>query len=241
MKPTTTTFTAHRIRQLRRKVERAAQVSEPPSNYHHSYSDWSVSPINVMDVLAVFTSLRIRDGYTLKMYQYSVGGNGNGFVYAIPAEGEFPEPMGADYRLSNPPKPTQCLDDYMEAIEGDGTPLSYLQSSILKRELQELGAQWHGCSWVEQYVLDRDPWKDERVSSYGLQSLIGSQEFWKFCGDPPTDWQPTVVHDTETVTVSMPIFGRVGSRTIIRHIDSYLADSYQFKTEHEDIAYEEAV
>lgn len=116
MKPVTKKFTAHRIRQLRRKVERAAQVSEHRSNYN-----WSVSPINVMEVLAVFTSLRIRDGYTLKMYQYSGGGGGNGFVYAIPAEGEFPEPTRLDYRLSNPPKPPHCLDHYMEAIEGDGT------------------------------------------------------------------------------------------------------------------------
>ena len=231
MKPATTTFTAHRVRQLRRKAARAAQVSEDRGSYK-----WSVSPINVMEVLAVFTSLRIRNGYTLNMYQYRSGGGGNGFVYAVPAEGEFPEPTRLDYRLSNPPKPPNCLDHYMEAIEGDGTPLSYLQASILKRELKELGAEWHGCHWVEQYVLDRDPWKDERVSSHGLQSLIGPQEFWHFQGQRLTDWQPTVVQDAQAVTVSMPIFGQVGSRTITRYIDSYRSGSYQFETEYEDIA-----
>ena len=110
MKPTTKTFTAHRIRQLRRKVEQAAKVPE-----HYSHSDWSVSPINVMDVLAVFTSLRIRSGYTLKMYQYRSGGDGNGFVYAIPIEAEFPEPMSGNYRLTDPPQPPNCLDHYMDA------------------------------------------------------------------------------------------------------------------------------
>jgi hypothetical protein len=50
MKPATTTFTAHRVRQLRRKAARAAQVSEDRGS-----CKWSVSPINVMEVLAVFT------------------------------------------------------------------------------------------------------------------------------------------------------------------------------------------
>ena len=231
MKPATTTFTAHRIRQLRRKVEQAAKVPE-----HYSHSDWSVSPINVMDVLAVFTSLRIRSGYTLKMYQYRSGGDGNGFVYAIPIEAEFPEPMSGNYRLTDPPQPPNCLDHYMEAIEGDDSPLSYLHASILKRELSELGAYWHGCSWVEQYVMDRNPWEDERVSSQGLQSLIGPQEYWRLDGPCPTDWRPTVIQDAKTTTVSMPVFGRVGAETITRYIDHYQAGSYRFETEYENIA-----
>jgi hypothetical protein len=36
------------------------------------------------------------------------------------------------------------LDDFMDAIEGDGSAWSYLSASLFAREAAELGALWHG-------------------------------------------------------------------------------------------------
>ena len=48
--------------------------------------------------------------------------NGNGFVWAMPVDAEFPDPEKCP-RLKNvflePPKPPAALDDYMDAIDGD--------------------------------------------------------------------------------------------------------------------------
>ena len=45
-----------------------------------------------MQVLAVFTSLWIKDGYILRAYQYRFQGNGNSLGWALPVDAEFPEP-----------------------------------------------------------------------------------------------------------------------------------------------------
>ena len=43
----------------------------------------------------------------------------------------------------------------MQAIEGDGSPWSYLSASILSREAAEFGAMWHGCDWSDQTILSK--------------------------------------------------------------------------------------
>ena len=45
----------------------------------------------------------------------------------------------------------------MQAIEGDGSPWSYLSASILSREAVEFGAVWHGCVWSDQTILSKPP------------------------------------------------------------------------------------
>ena len=103
-----------------------------------------------MNLLGVFTALRVKPGFVLRAYQFRSGGNGNGVVWAMPTDALLPEPSECP-RLTDqflePPKPPLALDDLMDAIEGDGTPWSYLSSSLFAREAQEVGAMWHGCHW----------------------------------------------------------------------------------------------
>ena len=80
---------------------------------------------------------------------------------AMPFDAEFPEPKDCptlESHLLKAPKPSEALDDVMEAIEGDGTPWSYLAASLLRRELSDFGAAWHGVHWSLHFVLDEDPW-----------------------------------------------------------------------------------
>jgi hypothetical protein len=54
----------------------------------------------------------------------------------------------------------------MEAIEGDGTPWSYLLASFLSRDGEELGAVWHGCYWRTHALLLESPfWEASRIQA----------------------------------------------------------------------------
>jgi len=121
---------------------------------------WSKSPVNPINLLTAFPSISLRQGFVLRGYVFRAGGNGNGIIWVVPESSPFLEPEDCikldDYFLS-PPKPPDALDDLMEAIEGDGTPWSYLSASLFKREAQEFGALWHGRSWCDQSILGKSP------------------------------------------------------------------------------------
>lgn len=114
------------------------------------------SPANPESIIKGFSHLRVKEGYKLRAYQYSDGANGNGIVWAIPADADLPDPKECE-RLEehflSAPKPSFALDDFMQAIDGDKSPMSFLQASIVFHELHELGAVWHGTSWGRDVIL----------------------------------------------------------------------------------------
>jgi len=115
-------FCHEEVEKLRRRV---AKVAKLPAKVPDG---WSISTVDPMAVLAVFTPLCLKPGFVLRAYQYQVCGNGNGFVWAVPADSEFPAPENCP-RLRDaflePPKPPLALDHVMDAIDGDGSPWSY--------------------------------------------------------------------------------------------------------------------
>ena len=128
---------------------------------------WTKSSTDPMDLLGVFAPLHIKDGFVLRAYQFRAGGNGNAVVWAMPTDAEFPDPSGCP-RLADSfldaPKPTEALDDLMDAVEGDGSPWSYFCASMFVREISEYGAMWHGCEWSTHSILGSNPFKRRRVS-----------------------------------------------------------------------------
>ena len=81
-----TTFKAKKISQLRRRASKAAELPDDVP------SGWSRSNVDPMGVLDVFKPLQLKDGFVLKAYQFREGGNGNGFVWAMPTDADFPDP-----------------------------------------------------------------------------------------------------------------------------------------------------
>ncbi len=67
-----------------------------------------------MRILAIFTTLRIKPGFTLHAYEFSEGGDGNGVVWAMPSGTPLPRPDDCP-RMEDvflrPPKPIDALDD----------------------------------------------------------------------------------------------------------------------------------
>lgn len=211
----TTTFTAREIEKLRRRADRAATVraAELPDG-------WSTCRADPMRVVGVFASLHVRAGYVLRAYQYHWRGNGNGWVWALPAGADFPEP--ADYgrksgRSMEVPRPPHALDDPMQVIDGDGAPGSFIEASLLARQLAELGALGLGCDWSKHEILDRDP-TAQRVDA------------WQWQGRRPVEWQPRVVPSAPGIRVVFHTYSALGRKVVYRHVDTYAAGSYTHTT-----------
>ena len=219
------TFAIEHLLRLREKAGEVSNVSgEGPDG-------WTVSEVDPTAVVAVFDTLRVAPEYRLCAYQYRERGNGNAFVYAIPTDVEVPDPAicaRRHDRFLSPPEPSGALDNVMLAIEGDDSPLSYLHASLLKRELAEFGALWHGCSWCTEMLLDHMPRGAElREHGHGGPGLDPDVPgYWEWRYPQPKRWGPTVTTATEKVRVSFYTHGEVGKEHIVRHTDTYTHGVY---------------
>ncbi len=130
-------FSAGKLERLRRKIREMQLRIEAKDG-------WQVSPLSPMKIVELFDRVKVREGYELVGYIFRSGGNGNGAVWAVEA-GSCPE-VEECVRTDNiikTPKPIAALPPEV-VLEVDGTAESYLQKSILVRELYEFGALWHG-------------------------------------------------------------------------------------------------
>lgn len=228
------TATIFPLTDLQRLRERAATLAEPSED---GPEGWSISSVDPMKVVAAFGCLSVKEGYALRAYQFRQGGNGNGVVWAMPADAEFPAPERCS-RLRKvflqPPKPPKALPDVMKAIDGDGTPWSYLCASILGRELVEFGAMWHGCSWSTHRLLGSNPMRGDRQEATDDHSLDPAA--WTWHEAEPAEWQPQVTEDGEKMAVAFFTHSGLMPEGIFRHKDTFRKGSYSFKSQQKAIA-----
>ena len=196
-----TNFSIEEIQQFRQRVEEVSRVPRKGPE------GWSKSKVDPMKILSLFSTIHLKKGFVLHAYQFRSGGNGNGVVWAMPKGLGFPPPQKCqklEDRFLKPPKPQGALDNIMEAIEGDGTPKSYILASIFTREIAEFGAVWHGCSWSIHVILGSDPWNSSQNSTLrnSLDGHFNKQSEWEWLELKPLDWRPEVCEDNNIVTVS---------------------------------------
>ena len=227
-----TTFPLARLIALRRKYSNDILAWGKQLD---SYPDgWSISPADPGKILDCFNSLSLQPGYVLRAYQYKSGSNGNGIVWAMPMDEKLPEPSACEHlteRFLEPPKPRSALDNFMDAIAGDGSAWSYLSASLLRRELQELGAMWHGCSWSSHEILGGSPWRTKME-----RPDFSPAEAWKWVGPKPLVWRPHVQFAGDAVTVRFLTFTALGEETIIEHTDTFKKGHYRFAAATEILA-----
>lgn len=240
---TSVTFSISRVNRLRNAAVRArAPVAhtEPikpdaPWLEPEEREGWSISDCDPNDLLGAFKALRLKAGFAVHAYEFRAGGNGNGIVWAVPADAPLlaPEdcPQLEDVFLG-PPKPPGAVP-LMEAIEGDGSPWSYLSASILGREAAEFGARWHGCVWSDQKIIGKPPRgakgrEESRAPDHRSDALIGD---WMWEGPVPEVWEPSYSEDGTTKRVVLHIRNPVGVNTIYRATDTYASGSYVSQTD----------
>ncbi len=225
--PAATTFSAKQFTDIRQKVMEAARVPENVAE------GWSISKVDPARLVPLFRTLKIKRGYVLRAYQFAEGGNGNGIVWAMPKDADFPDPNEAlreTFGFPRPPKPNRALDNYMEAIEGDGSALSYISASILSRELQEFGALWHGCDWSLHTILDADPWAEASSDDEDPHVPSRPEAPWRWEGKRPTDWRPRLSVADGKIRVTFYTYSPLGKEGIYEHVDEFRPGEYRFTT-----------
>ena len=233
-------FSITRVNRLRRAAARARMVpaaEDPDLSPGWSPSNgWFASAYDPSDLMRVFETLWLKAGFALHAYEYREGSNGNGIIWAVPADAPLVAP-GECPRLDDtwlqPPRPPAAVR-LMQAIEGDGSPWSYLSASILCREAAEFGAIWHGCVWSDQTILSTPPRQaDGPDAPDDALKLTGDAPVsnWTWHGAVPRTWKPTYADSGATREVVLHIHHPVGGEEIYRATDTYPAGSYDGKTE----------
>jgi hypothetical protein len=177
---------------------------------------WNVATFDANRLLAAVRHVRLKPGLALAAYQFCDGHNGNGRVVVIPTRRALPAPDFFDDDSNGTGKlPEWMSTDVARHLDGDGTPESYFEVSVLLRELGELGAAWHGCSWSAYRVL------------LSPSDLPHSDLPWR---EPqPADWRPTFSRAGSVVTVTFWAYTRLGQEQVVRFEDRYAA-GYAFDT-----------
>ena len=233
-------FSIRRVNRLRGAAEQARRVpaEDPDLSPEERLSDgWSASPYDPHTLLRVFETLWLKAGFALHAYVFREGSNGNGIIWAVPADAPLVAPNECP-RLEDtwlhPPRPPGAVP-LMHAIEGDGSPWSYLSASILSREAEEFGALWHGCVWSDQTILSKPPRQaDGQETSDDARTLTSDAPVghWTWHGAaPPRTWKPTYTDRGTTREVVLHIHHPIGREEIYRATDTYPAGSYEGKTE----------
>ncbi len=164
------------------------------------YDDRFVKPVPY-DPAALFQfypCLKLKKGFHIDSHFTSNPGSrssSRGYVYVIPDGYKLPIPESVELdealwlylswgeagsEVVNLPE--WAHEDVASFLEGDGSPLSYFQSSIFVRDLYELGASWHGLQWGVNKVL----------VSY---DQIPKDEKWTWHEPKPDNWLPLVWKD----------------------------------------------
>lgn len=136
-------------------------------NYRESISKFDDSPW-VLDLVGPklqidsYSNIFVMDEYRLIGYSLSDGMKrmeemgGNGYIFAIPKDSNVTASIGYEFQKDmslKTPKPKNSLPHFMMSIDGDRSPLSYLQAAISYHELSEYRALWHGISWRRDIIL----------------------------------------------------------------------------------------
>jgi hypothetical protein len=136
------------LERTRRKVATLAERLSPEEG-------WIVDTATGAKVVSLFPRLSVRPGLRLVTVAARAGIGGNGWTFAIPKGFEVPFPDDLERAAAFPPEPPRgAFAHVMDAIDGDGSLRSYIQAAILRRELEELGAWWHGLEWSTHTLLD---------------------------------------------------------------------------------------
>ena len=206
------------------------------------HNGWQKAPYDPMQLVAACRHVRLKEGFKLESYQYVSGGNGNGFVFVIPEGETLPKPPrdlefawseSGDTVLLKPESgmPEWVRTDVDAFLEGDKKPASYFEVSMLSRELHELGAMWHGCSWSDTTVLITQGAVDKVIA--GKEDV---EERWEWQDGMPCDWRPAVcIPDIGPITVEFYTYSGLGWQSIQLHRDIF-TEGYSFRTEMKAVA-----
>jgi len=212
-----------------RKVAR--RIRETLARPEHN--GWIRSGFKAESLIEAFPTLRLKSGFTLLVYIYCETMGSHGRVVAVREDHDalsnaLEVPEGE--KIEWPPDLKNGVRSPMEAVEGDGTPLSYLSASILMREFREIGAFWHGIVWDTQGVLAPTArclggkWV-EAQHDRRLQELVDGLE-WTGLALDLRSLAPSVCVRQDSVLVVLHVYTELSEKQVLRLKDTYMPGSY---------------
>jgi hypothetical protein len=228
-------FSVRGITKIRGKLAGTLSEIASAARKHHEAArgpvvsdvDVFAHALNVSAALHNTNGLQLRAGYRIRGSLFQAGGNGNGFLWAVKignSNKKSPHLVGMsrpDMGLVLPAlRPDDACSDVMEAITGNFSPFSYLEASILKGELLEFGALWHGLNWCTYTILGSP---DD-----ACRGLIGGggPEQWNWTARKLKDLRPRVNIKSDKVVVTFYARSDLGGANITRFEDTFESDCY---------------
>ena len=222
------TFPIEEVRRAKRRATEAARIDR--------HGEAVAGTLDPTPVLESFGCLSVQPGWKLLAYLVGGGIGAESRVVAVPAEfdpadaalelvgdrlgdGERPYVDGIlDFDLRLPP---EARPRFMSAVDGDGSPWSYLCASLAVRQLLDYAAFWHALyqhEWFEHLILAK--WPPPRSA---LSEPAGDFE-----GEQPGLWRPAVWVGGRSTTVRMYTYrpARANPEGVWMHEDRYEARSY---------------
>jgi len=137
-------FSARKLQRIRDKARKLSPLDVKKG--------WQKSPISPMEIVKLFSKLRVKEGFELVACE------------------RLDDTLGT-------PKPRCTISPY-SVVEMDGSPESYIQKSIFVREIEEFGAFWHGLSWSLHDIIDSKPedveWHED-VDDFSPKVVMGEK------------------------------------------------------------------
>lgn len=176
----------------------------------NAYNPWFISTVNPGAALLKLPGLKLKPEFRLVSYLYRSEGSGVGIVWAVPVAlsttAHLEKALIASKSIAQIPKPEGALSHFMDAIEGDRSPASFVIASILRRELQEFGVVGQRRNWSHHRLIDTIPAKLN----------------WTWRSEQPKNLLPKAKHLTNNqVAVEFFTCRVVAPITIYRHIEQY--------------------
>lgn len=224
---------AQGLRQMRQAALELlqAQMDEVPEE------GWSILPVDMQPLFASFSPLQVDPDYRLAAYILRNGRESESRVWALPEAESLPSLID---RAAEPARPPRALPDPMQAIQGDGSPLSYLAASILARELVEFAAFGHARQWGSDAILVTGAeagWEDEGDdddADAGIAQLDRGEwddVAWEWLIPVPQSLAPLVYRRGQRHVVEFYTVTGLGGNRIVRYVDTYPGPGYSFSSQ----------
>lgn len=169
-------------------------------------------PGSLDTVLDSFHHLKLRQGYIIEgcWIRDSFGGYVHPFILQSSTVVNYPEKIDEYCSKSQTGVALKTDDTIMVYVSGDDSPESYLEASLFLRELNAVGAWWHGLiGWPIQTVID-------------------------------TPEKPKVImNSTHAIVIFSTEESYCGQHTIIQYTDVFVRNNYKFNSQQKIIKREE--
>ncbi|MBB6697277.1 hypothetical protein [Clostridium algidicarnis] len=185
--------------------------------------DFLLDTSRAENILAGYSNIWLDPDYKLITSLTSTGSGGYGTTYAIPKDSdpldfiEIKVEEGGEKYIRH--RPRAALESFVLAIEGDRSPLSYLQAAIAYQNINEYGSQWHYVSWGRDIILPTSI-TDEHMEKYR----------WDMLREEPETFQPHFYYDAaDNPTITFYTINDIVYVELKEYVCTFDEDNYRGK------------